>query len=115
MPFTVAMRTPNSLISARLQLLAAAMLFSTAGAAIKSCGLDGIAVVGGRSAVALSDGLLRSMSSREIAGILAHEMSHVRGGDMWVMGLAEVMSRMTSTLSRLDKLLLALEAEASPA
>lgn len=42
----------SSVTAARLQLLAAAALFSSAGAAIKSCGLDGLAVAGGRSAVA---------------------------------------------------------------
>lgn len=42
----------RSPVAARLQLLAAAVLFSSGGAAIKSCGLDGLAVVGARSAVA---------------------------------------------------------------
>lgn len=51
------------------------------------------------SALALSYGLLRSMNTREIAGILAHEMSHVRAGDTWVMGMADAMSRMTSLMS----------------
>jgi len=41
-----------SVTMARLQLLAAAALFSSAGAAIKGCRLDGLAVVGGRSAIA---------------------------------------------------------------
>jgi heat shock protein HtpX len=74
---------------------------------IRSAAVNAFSVgSGSRSAVAVSDGLLRSMNTREIAGILAHEMSHVRSGDMWVMGLAEVMSRMTSTLSLLGLVLL---------
>jgi heat shock protein HtpX len=58
------------------------------------------------AALAVSDGLLRSMNGREITGILAHEMSHVRAGDMWVMGLADMMSRLTSFLSMLGLALL---------
>jgi heat shock protein HtpX len=57
--------------------------------------------VGGRddSAVAVTDGLLRSMTLRQIAGILAHEISHIRAGDLKVMALADVLSRLTSFLS----------------
>lgn len=46
------------------------------------------------SAVAVTDALLRALSPRELAGVLAHEMSHVRHSDMWVMGLADLFSRM---------------------
>ncbi|MFL5259291.1 MAG: zinc metalloprotease HtpX [Hyphomicrobiales bacterium] len=56
--------------------------------------------VGGRddSAVAVTDGLLRSMTPRQIAGILAHEISHIRAGDLKVMALADVLNRLTSVL-----------------
>src|SRR5512133_2329110 len=40
------------MLRSRLLLLAAAVLWSTAGAAIKSCGLDGWQIAGGRSLVA---------------------------------------------------------------
>src|SRR5512139_3047576 len=40
------------MLRSRLLLLAAALLWSTAGAAIKSCGLDGWQIAGGRSLVA---------------------------------------------------------------
>lgn len=40
------------MLQSRLLLLAAAVLWSTAGAAIKSCGLDGWQIAGGRSLVA---------------------------------------------------------------
>src|SRR5512144_2660943 len=40
------------MLRSRLLLLAAAVLWSTAGAAIKSCGLDGWQISGGRSLVA---------------------------------------------------------------
>jgi heat shock protein HtpX len=51
------------------------------------------------SAIAVTDGLLRAMTMRQIAGILAHEMSHIRNGDLKVMGLADVLNRITSFMS----------------
>jgi heat shock protein HtpX len=53
------------------------------------------------SAVAVTDGLLRAMTMRQIAGILAHEVSHIKSGDLKVMGLADVLNRITSLLSNL--------------
>ena len=53
----------------------------------------------GEAAVALSDGLLRELNGREIAAILAHEISHIRHRDLWVMGLADVIGRLTSALA----------------
>lgn len=51
------------------------------------------------SAIAVTDGLLRSMSMRQISGILAHETAHIINGDLKVMGLADVLNRITSVLS----------------
>lgn len=51
------------------------------------------------SAIAITDGLLRSMNLRQIAGIVAHEISHIRNGDLRVMGLADVLNRITSFMS----------------
>lgn len=51
------------------------------------------------SAIAVTDGLLRSMNLRQIAGILAHEVSHIRSGDLRVMGLADVLNRITGVMS----------------
>ena len=51
------------------------------------------------SALALTDGLLRSMNLRELAGILAHEISHIRSGDLRVMALADVLTRLTNLMS----------------
>jgi heat shock protein HtpX len=53
------------------------------------------------SAVAVTDGLLRAMNMRQIAGILAHEVSHIKSGDLKVMGLADVLNRVTSILSNI--------------
>jgi heat shock protein HtpX len=53
------------------------------------------------SAVAVTDGLLRAMNMRQIAGILAHEIAHIKSGDLKVMGLADVLNRITSILSNI--------------
>lgn len=57
------------------------------------------------AAIAVTDGLLRNMGLREIAGVLAHEVSHISNNDMWVMGLADLVSRITSLLSLIGMLL----------
>ncbi|MEL6373745.1 MAG: zinc metalloprotease HtpX [Pseudomonadota bacterium] len=54
-----------------------------------------------RSAIALTEGLMRSLSMAEITGVLAHEVSHVRNNDLRVMGLADAMSRFTLAMSYL--------------
>lgn len=51
------------------------------------------------SAIAITDGLIRAMTIRQLAGILAHEVSHVRNGDLRVMGLADVLNRITGFMS----------------
>lgn len=52
-----------------------------------------------RAAIAVTEGLLRKLSLREIAGVLAHEMSHIRNNDLAVMGLADAMTRFTQALA----------------
>lgn len=61
-----------------------------------------------RAAIAVSDGLLRALSRRELAGVLAHEISHVRANDLWIMNLADTMSRLTGWLSYFGVILLVL-------
>ncbi len=58
------------------------------------------------SSIALTDGLLRLLDERELTGVLAHEISHVRNNDLWVMGIADLFSRLTSVLSLFGQLLL---------
>ena len=53
----------------------------------------------GNAAIAVTDGLLRRLNRRELAGVLAHEISHINNNDIWVMGLADGVSRLTSGLS----------------
>ena len=58
------------------------------------------------AAVAITDGLLRILNPREIAGVLAHEVSHIRHRDMRVLGIADSVSRMTGTLSQIGQFML---------
>lgn len=53
------------------------------------------------SLVAVSTGLLRSMNREEVAGVLAHEISHIKNGDMVTMTLLQgVMNAFTIFFSR---------------
>lgn len=52
-----------------------------------------------QSAIAVTDALARSLSPRELAGVLAHEISHIAHEDVKVMALADVVSRFTSIMS----------------
>ena len=58
------------------------------------------------SAVAVTDGLLRVMNARELTGVLAHEISHIRHQDTRVMGLADFVSRVLGTISQIGQLAL---------
>lgn len=66
--------------------------------------------VGSRSAaaIAVTDGLLRTLSVRELAGVLAHEVGHIRNNDLWIMNLADTMARVTGWLSYFGMFLLIL-------
>jgi heat shock protein HtpX len=46
----------------------------------------------------VSDGLLRVLSRRQLAGVLAHEVSHLRDGDTAVMNLCDLMTRFAQAL-----------------
>lgn len=58
------------------------------------------------AAVALTDGVLRTMSPRELAGVLAHEIAHIAHDDLRVMGLADYVSRLTALFALAGQLLL---------
>ncbi|PWC75976.1 zinc metalloprotease HtpX [Azospirillum sp. TSH64] len=51
------------------------------------------------SAIVLTDGLLRVMNLRELVGVLAHEVSHVQNHDLFIMGLADIISRVTGAMA----------------
>ena len=45
------------------------------------------------AAIVLTEGLLRGMTCGEIAGILAHEVAHIRNNDTWAMSWAAALHR----------------------
>ncbi|MBO0765947.1 MAG: M48 family metalloprotease [Hyphomicrobiaceae bacterium] len=51
--------------------------------------------------IGITEGLLRRLNLNELAGVLAHEISHVRNDDLAIMGLADVMTRFTQALAYL--------------
>jgi heat shock protein HtpX len=53
------------------------------------------------AAIALTDGMLRHLDLRELTGVLAHEISHVRNRDLWLMNLADLTGRLTRMMSLL--------------
>lgn len=57
-------------------------------------------------AIALTDGLLRRLAPRELAGVLAHEIAHLAANDVWVMTLADTVGRITAVLSLFGQMLL---------
>ncbi|GAB7082037.1 zinc metalloprotease HtpX [Megalodesulfovibrio paquesii] len=59
-------------------------------------------------ALALSEGLLQALPLRELAAVMAHEISHLRNNDMRVMAMADVAGRVTSSFSFMGQLLLLL-------
>lgn len=56
------------------------------------------------AAIAVTDGLLRAMNLRQLQAIVAHETAHIANGDLKVMGMADVLNRITSFLSTLGLL-----------
>ncbi|MBS0243293.1 MAG: M48 family metalloprotease [Proteobacteria bacterium] len=57
------------------------------------------------AAIGVTEGLLRSLDLDEIAGVMAHEMSHIRNNDLKVMALADALTRFTQLLAYLAVLL----------
>jgi heat shock protein HtpX len=55
--------------------------------------------------IGVTEGLLRKLNVNELAGVLAHEISHVRNNDLAIMGLADMMTRFTQMLAYLAILL----------
>jgi heat shock protein HtpX len=60
------------------------------------------------ASLAVTTGLVSRLGTRELAGVLAHEISHIRNGDLWIMGVADMLSRLTLLMSYLAVFLVAL-------
>lgn len=52
------------------------------------------------ASIAVTDGLLRKLNTRELAAVLAHETAHIRNGDLRVMTLADSTSRLVGAMSQ---------------
>jgi heat shock protein HtpX len=63
---------------------------------------------GGREApsVAVTSGLLRALPRRELAAVLAHEVAHIRHGDLLVLRLATAAATLTRGMTFLGALVL---------
>ncbi len=59
-----------------------------------------------QSAIALTDGALRAFTLEEMAGVLAHELSHLCHDDIRVMGFADLSARLTHLMALAGQLLL---------
>jgi len=69
---------------------------------VPSAMLNAFAVGGPKDAViAVTDGILRHLDLRELTGVLAHEISHIRNRDLWLMNLADLSGRLTRMMSLL--------------
>ena len=63
-----------------------------------------------RTAILMTEGLLRRYSLREIVAITAHEIAHMKAGDLPFFALADVMTRLAQVLAYLGLALLVLNA-----
>ena len=62
--------------------------------------------LGAHVSLVVSDGLLRALDGRELAAVLAHEISHIRHKDIRVMIVADLFSQMTWTFCLLGQVLI---------
>jgi heat shock protein HtpX len=69
---------------------------------IPSSMTNAFAVGRGRdAALAITDGLVRRLTYRQVVAVLAHEISHIRAGDTTVMNLSDSIGRLVHALSYL--------------
>jgi len=60
------------------------------------------------SSIAISDGILRRLNYEEIAGIIGHEISHIKNDDIRVMIFADVAGRLIKIFSIMGQVLILL-------
>jgi len=63
---------------------------------------------GEEASVALTAGIIERLNPRELAGVLAHEISHIKHNDVFVMSLADGLSRITTALGQGGQIMLLL-------
>ncbi len=69
--------------------------------------MNALTVGDGRTAaIGITQGLLRNLNTRELTGVLAHEVSHIQNKDTQVMRIASIISRVTGMLAFFGQLLL---------
>lgn len=61
---------------------------------------------GATAVISVSDGILRLLTLRELIAVFAHEVSHIYNRDTWVMSFADVVSRVTHTMSIFGQILI---------
>jgi len=57
------------------------------------------------AAIGITEGMLRRLDLRQLAGVIAHEMSHIRNNDLRVMAMADALTRFTQVLAYFGLLL----------
>lgn len=60
------------------------------------------------AAIAVTDGLLKRLDMREINAVLAHEISHLRHNDLWILNISNIVGRVTALFSLFGQVLLLL-------
>ncbi len=63
---------------------------------------------GDDASIAVTAGLLRQLNPRELAGVMAHELSHILHNDLFVMSIADALSRITALLGQVGQIMILL-------
>ena len=63
------------------------------------------AEIGGDQVIALSSGLLQNLSAREVQGVLAHEIAHLKNDDPKILRLAQISTQATTFLSHAGQMM----------
>lgn len=56
-------------------------------------------------AIAVTSGLIQQLNQRELAGVLAHEISHLSNNDIGLQRLAQVMTKLTRSFAFIGQIL----------
>ena len=56
--------------------------------------------------IGMTTGLVSTLNQRELKGVIAHEISHIKNNDLFIKGIAMSFGNLTNTLSMIGKFLL---------